>query len=61
MRSTPSVILAAGVEEGQLSRKDKFLDKFQELGQKNTVQSTESGAVTRRTDQQASVKAEPVL
>lgn len=33
VRSTPSVILAARVEEGQGSRKERFLDKFQELGQ----------------------------
>ena len=37
VRNTPSVLLAAGVEEGQVSRKGKVLDESQELGQKNTV------------------------
>lgn len=30
VRNTPSVILAAGAEEEQVSRKEKVLDKFQE-------------------------------
>lgn len=42
VRDTPPVKLAAGVEEGQVSRQENVLDRFQVWEQNKMVQSPES-------------------